>query len=350
MALLPREGPLAGMLREVDCPVEVIEPPPPLDRYGRRLAAAGGLTKIRAALALARYARTVSGWLRKREVDLLHCNQTRATVMAGPGGRLARAPVVWNVRIRERLPRAVVRLAAACSKLIIPLTEHDFQGLPDERRLLRKSTVIRNAVDTDRFTPDRDRAAARARLGLAAGTPVVLSVGVLVRRKGFDLLIRATKGVRQRVPGTKLLIAGQEPGGVEGAREELEALAAELGVTDAVTLLGQRDDVPELLAACDVFALASRHEGDPASVLEAMATARPVVVTPAAAAAVEDGRTGLVVPTDDAEALAEALASLLADPELRRELGRAGRAVVAAEHDMAAMVRAYEDAWESVLR
>lgn len=350
VALLPREGPLADLLREVDCPVEVLEAPPPLAICGGRLVEAGLGEKVRAAAALVRYSGTVARWLRGREVDLLHCNQTRAAVVAGPGARIAGVPVVWNVRIRERLPRMAVRIADACADLIIPLTEHDFAGLPDERRLLAKCTIIRNAVDTERFSPWRDRLAARARLGIGPATRVVLSVGVLVERKGFDVLIRAMARLRKRVADVRLLLAGGQPESVAGCRNELEALVGELGLADQVTLLGHREDVADLLAACDLFALASRDEGDPAAVLEAMATGRPVVVTPPAAPAVEDGVTGRVVPTDDSEALSDAMAALLSDPAGSRRLGAAGRRVIEAEHDITAMVRRYEAAWESVLR
>lgn len=350
LALLPRRGALAEMLEAVDCPVEVLEPPPPLGAFGRRLVEAGASAKLRAAAALARYTWTVAHRLRVSEVDLLHCNQTRAALEAGPGGQLAGARVVWNVRIRERLPRLVVRFVDECSDLIIPLTEHDFAGLPDEAHLRGRSMVIRNAVDTERFSAGRDRTAVRARLGLTDGERVLLSAGALVRRKGHDVAIRATARVIERVPGAKLLIAGGEPEGVEGSRAELEALIARRGVGESVTLLGPRSDMPDLLAACDALVLASRCEGDPAVVLEAMATARPVVVTEPAAAAVEDGVAGFVVPGGSAEALADAICTLLGDPARMRAMGEAGRRVVETGHDIRAMVRQYEHAWASLLR
>ena len=349
IALLARHGPLAGLLAEAGCPVEVLEPPPPLGVIGGGLATAGAWRKLRLGLALVRYSSTIARWLRAREIDVLHCNQTRAAFAAGPGARIARVPVAWNVRIRERLPQLVVRVAEACAETIIPLTERDFDGLPNERRLLARSIVIRNAVDIERFSPTRDQAAARASVGVADDAPLILSAGVLVPRKGFDVAIRAMGAVAERLPDARLLIAGGEPAG-GGCRAELEALVAERDLADAVTLLGPRDDMPELLAACDALVLASRHEGDPAVVLEAMASARPVVATPAAAAAVEDGATGVVVPADGDGALAEALIGLLSDPQAARRMGAVGRAVAEARHDIRAMVRRYEDAWTRMLR
>jgi glycosyltransferase involved in cell wall biosynthesis len=347
-ALLPRDGPLVEMLRAIDCPSDVIAPPPPLDVCGGRLGETGAGTAVRTALALARYSATVAGWLRTHRIDLLHCNQTRAVFEAGPGARLAGVPVAWNVRIRERLPLPVVRLCEECSDLIIPLTRHDFSGLRDETHLLSRSTVIRNAVDTQRFTPTRNEEAARRQPGVGEG-PVVLSAGLLVPRKGFDVLIRAMARVLRAIPDATLLVAGGEPDARGGCRADLQDLITALEPGEGVRLLGHREDMPELLAACDVFALASRHEGDPAVVLEAMATGRPVVATGPAAAAVRDGATGVVVPEDDVGALAEAILRLLGDSALSQRMGRRARAVVEREHDIRAMVRRYEAAWTSLL-
>ncbi len=348
VALLPREGALAELLREIDCPVEILAPPPPLSTYGGGLTGAGPVMKVRGALALARYGWTVARWLRRSHIELLHCNQTRAAVQAGPGGRLAGIPVIWNVRIRERLPRILVRLADLCSDRIIPLTPNDFAGRADEDRLLRKSTIIPNAVDIEAFRGDSDRKAARNRLDIAPGRAVILSVGILVHRKGFDTLIRALATVVESQPDVLLLIAGEAPEGVDGGRGELEDLVDSLGLHENVQLLGWREDVADLLTACDLFALASRREGDPAAVLEAMASARPVVVTPPAASAVEDGVTGLVVH-GDGDAFAAAMAQILGSPRRARQMGRTGRGVVEERHEIGAMVRSYGAVWEDVV-
>jgi len=371
LALLPREGPLQGALAGEGCPVEVLAPQPPLDAYGRLLGA-GVTEKLRGLGALRRYWGEVAGWLRGREVRLLHCNQTRAAVQAGPGARRAGVPVVWNVRIRETLPWYVVRVAERCADRIVPLTQDCFEGVPGaaERcadrivpltqdcfegvpgapRRARKSVVIPNAVDLTRFHPETDGSRARAGLGIPPDAPMLLSVGVLVPRKGFETLVGAMPAILREHPGTRLLIAGGPPaGGSVDHGRELERLADDLGVGDAVRLLGRRDDVPELLAASDIFVLASRQEGQPGAVLEAMATARPVVVTPAAAAGVENGRTGVIVPEDDPEALGRAVLGLLADRARAGELGRAARRQVERHHDVRAMVRAYERVYLDVL-
>ena len=174
----------------------------------------------------------------------------------------------------------------------------------------QRTVVVHNAVDVRSFSPT-------TRLG---GTAEVVGVGRFAYPKDFTTLLEA---VRLVDAPCHVRLAGDGPG--------LAAVAAEVGrqgLSERVELLGARADIPELLAHSDVFVLSSRSEGFPVSVLEAMAAGLPVVATDVGgvAEAVEDGETGLLVPATDAEALARALERLLADGELRRRLGAAGRA------------------------
>lgn len=350
LVVLAREGPLLDALRDDGCAVEVVPPDAPLDGYGKGLLKAGLLTKLRAARALHRYSKRLAAWLREREVDLLHCNQTRAVLEAGPAGRRAGVPVVWNVRIRERLPWYLVRLGSYCARRLIPLTEDSLDDLPGAARLRSKATVIPNGVDVERFCPEVDGSGVRAELGLSGDEPLVVMVGLLARRKGHEVLVRAAPGILGAFPTTRIVIAGGMPEGSDkGYEAELRQSRADLGVEDAVHLAGRREDIPQLLAACEVFVLPSRREGFAGAVLEAMATARPVVVTPPAAAGVEDGVTGWVVPVDDEGALAAAVVRLLGDPERARQMGAEGRRQVVAHYSVDAMVRGYEKVYRELL-
>jgi len=173
----------------------------------------------------------------------------------------------------------------------------------------------------------------RSELGIPAGSLAILCVGSLGPRKNqlqlVDALARCVAG---GVDGY-LLLAGPEE---EPAHSDVLRNASQrLGIADRVILLGLREDVGHLLGLCDVWALTSRAEGLPAAMLEAMATGKPVIVTPVGeiCAAVQDGQNGLVVPVDDQEATVRAITQLACDEGLRQRLGQAAKAT--AERDFA---------------
>jgi glycosyltransferase involved in cell wall biosynthesis len=165
----------------------------------------------------------------------------------------------------------------------------------------------------------------------------VLYAARLEPEKGVGVFIRAVAAARRSEPRIRGLVAGDGP-----EREPLERLAAGSGVE----LLGVRNDIPDLMAAADAVALTSEAEALPMSVLEAMASARPVVVTDigGTAEAVVHGETGFLVPPGDADAVARALLELAADPERARRMGAAGRARQRELFDGERMVERYERA------
>jgi glycosyltransferase involved in cell wall biosynthesis len=179
-----------------------------------------------------------------------------------------------------------------------------------------KIAVVHNAVELERFGGPAPPGL-RAELG-AAEAPLVLTAARLSDQKGHPVLLEAAA----RLPEAIFALAGEGP-----EEAALRRLAERLGVADHVRFLGRRDDVPTLLAACDVFALPSLYEGSSLALLEAMAARRAVVASaiPGTDELVEDGRTGLLVPPGDPDALAGALARLLGDPGLRELLAAAGR-------------------------
>lgn len=167
------------------------------------------------------------------------------------------------------------------------------------------------------------------------GDFLVGGVGRLHAQKGFDVLVRAVA----RVSDVHLVLVGDGP-----ERTALEALAADVGVADRVTVTGWVPAATDWLPALDVVALPSRFEGLPLVLLEAMMQGRPVVGTTVGSMgdALRDGDTGLVVPVDDEVALAGALARLRDDPALRARLGEGARTLAHAEFSVQAMTRAYE--------
>jgi glycosyltransferase involved in cell wall biosynthesis len=190
--------------------------------------------------------------------------------------------------------------------------------------------IVAQGVAADRvhhvpnFAPDLGGQAPQ-RLGVPAGHPLLLGLGRLHRNKGFDILIRALP----RLPGAHAIIAGEGP-----ERDALTELARREGVADRVLLPGWRSDTGALLAGCDVFVCASRQEPLGNMVIEAFSAGRPVVACAAAGPRelIVPGETGMLVPVDDAPALALAAGSLLDHPALAVRLATAARATFEAEH------------------
>jgi glycosyltransferase involved in cell wall biosynthesis len=174
------------------------------------------------------------------------------------------------------------------------------------------------------FAPDL-AGSAPAALPVPPGAPVVLALGRLHRNKAFDILIRALP----LLPGVHVVIAGDGP-----ERAALASLARDLGVRERLHLAGWRTDQAALLARCDLLACPSRHEPLGNVVIEAFSAGRPVVAADAAGPVelIVPDRDGLLVPREDPEALAAAIAAVLARPALAARLGQAGRARYEAEH------------------
>lgn len=193
-----------------------------------------------------------------------------------------------------------------------------------------KITLVHNAVNASLFSRPANMGL-RAELSGGSGHPIILTVARLDWQKGLPYLLEAAAGVQEAT----FVLAG------DGAdRPMLEARASTLGIADRVRFLGRRDDVPDLLAACDLFVLPSLHEGLPLSVLEAMAAGKPVIATaiPGTDEAVIQDKTGILVPPADPVALAEAIRSLLCQPQMARRFGMAGKVRVQEEFSNEVMV------------
>ncbi len=184
----------------------------------------------------------------------------------------------------------------------------------------RKLTLIRNGIDLDRFASARP-----ADLDIPLGKKIIVQVANVMSDKDHATLLGAAGLLAGKRDDFHLVLAGR---GTDSPA--ITRMVAQAGLAERVTLLGYRDDIPELLAAAMIFTLSSKSEVFPVSVLEAMAAGLPVVATdlPAYEEMLTPGREGLLAVAGSAEALAEALGKVLDDGDLRKELGNAGRARV----------------------
>ena len=294
----------------------------------------------------------LASMLRKYQVDVVHTYSGvyRDGCLAA---RLARVPV--NVHSdhgrfypNQRRARWTHRFMTGFRDEVVCVSE-DLRafliqdvGIPAE-----KVSVIYNGVEANAHRALSSPDVLKRNLGLAEDCLTVGIVGRLVPVKNHRVLLEAIPSVLAAVPKVRLLVVGDGP-----LRQDLEALAEDLKISDRVLFLGHRSDVPELLCIMDVVALSSLHEGNSIALLEAMEAGRPVVATAVGGnpELVVDGVTGLLVPPGEPEPLARAIVELLKDGPRRRAMGIAGRARVEKHFSIDAMVRSYESLYESLLR
>ncbi|MGH2351679.1 MAG: glycosyltransferase family 4 protein [Chloroflexota bacterium] len=222
---------------------------------------------------------------------------------------------------------------------------HGWLSRWDDRVIVNSDHVGRYVVETGRvpaekirriyygISMDRPLALAesqvreiRREFELPAHGPFLLSVGRLDPQKGHPYLIEAMRAVGRRLPDARLVVVGAPQQGNEEYVARIRAMAAEADLVGTIVFAGQRHDVPRLMAACDVFVLASLWEGFGLVFAEAMAAGKPVVGTRVSAVpeVVLDGETGLLVPPEDPDALAAAIIRLCEDLAERRRLGNNG--------------------------
>jgi glycosyltransferase involved in cell wall biosynthesis len=274
-------------------------------------------------------------------------------VFAAFAGRLAGARAIVASRrslgyfkAGKRLVLLVERLATRWTDVVVANSEAVRQDtLQREALPPGQVRVIHNGLEVRAPAADA-RGRIRQAFEVDDDTPVAIMVANLIHYKAHDVLLAAWRIVLDTMPTAVLWLVGDGP-----ERARLETLAHELGIAGRVDFAGSRSDLPDLLAASDLLVHASREEGFCNAILEGMAAGLPVVATAVGGnpEAVDDGRTGWLVPPDDAGALAAAVARVLGDSAAGRLLGAAGQARVAQAFTVERMIAAYEALYAEVL-
>ena len=323
------DGTLSRLAAEADIPTAPIRGTQASFRL-HPLHTSRGLAEI------GRSALQVRGLARRLGPDLVHANTTRAALLALLARR-PRPPVLAHIRDwapEGRFSRTVLGVVARRADLVVANSAYiagQFDGLP----LRRPARVIHNPVDLARFDPEAaDRLAVRAELGLDPGEATLAVVAQLTPWKGQDDAIRTLAALREGGREATLLLAGSAKFSGAGTQfdnaayaEGLHRLAAELGVAERVRFLGERDDVPAVLAAADVLLLPSWQEAFGRIAIEAMAMGVPVAATDRGGPAeiVRPGVDGLLLAPKQPRAWATALEPLLDDPDRRAAMAAAAR-------------------------
>lgn len=289
---------------------------------------------------------------RREQPHLVHTHTSKAGVLGRLAAWLARVPVMIHTphghvfyghfgRVRSWIFMQVERLLTSLTTRMIALTESE-RDEHLQRKIGRADhfVVVPSGIDLDKFRRARSRESQPVHgFSLPLGGVVVGSVGWLTPVKGHRYLIEAVTKLLPGFPYLHVMLVGSGD-----LRDELAAMGQRLGLGDRLHLLGHRDDVEACLAAMDLFVLPSLNEGMGRALVEAMAAGLPIVATRVGGvpAIVQDQVNGLLVPPGDADALAEALRSLLSRPERMKQLGEAASRSIGQRYGTDAMVRSIE--------
>ncbi|AFY43910.1 glycosyltransferase [Nostoc sp. PCC 7107] len=286
---------------------------------------------------------------RKQEVDLIHVHAPFAgSILACIAGKLAGIPVIIHAHLRDPLSnngfvrsyqKALNWLTSRfCCAAIIAVSEQVKQELIAEGFDERKFHVVYNGTPLHtelKITPE----IARQNLNIPCHVPVVVHVGRLCKSKGQHILLQAAGSLRDRTQKIIYLIIGEDLEQNGAYRQYLEDMAFDLKINDFVWFLGQRFDIPQLLAAADLLVLPSDAEGLPLVILEAMAAGKPVVATNVGGVQeiVSHQETGLLVPVGNVQLLSEAIDSLIQNPESACTMGCKGLELVQSKFSLEKM-------------
>lgn len=283
-----------------------------------------GWTQYKSFKTLPLFALQFRRLLRELNIDVLHSHLFGPVTAAAPACALAGIRHIGTLHdvyvVAERPIRArLLQMAALMGTRLVSVSE-DMERFYRGRAYFGRQ-ALRTIYNGTRHAVAAPREDLRQALDLSAGDTVITCVGRLVELKNHRLLMRAFAALDTAL-STKLLLVGDGP-----LRVELEQVARELGIAARVRFLGRRDDVSDLLAISDIFALASDTEGLSCSVLEAMAGGLPAVVTRVGGnpELVDDGISGYLIDPGNTEGMRDRLQTLALDTALRHRLGQAAR-------------------------
>jgi glycosyltransferase involved in cell wall biosynthesis len=328
----PHEGDMAPLARERGVQPVV------LPELGREISPLDDLVSLARMVQL----------IRRLKPDIVHTHMAKAGTVGRLAATICGVPLIIHTyhghvfhgyfgRARTQAFLAIERALGLATHRIITVGEGQRDEIAGYHVApLSKLVPIRLGLDLGQFLDaERERGRLRAELRLADDTPLVGIVARLVPIKAHEVFFDAALRVGRALPETTFLVVGDGE-----RRAELEALVDRLGLADRVRFLGWRGDLRRVYADLDVVALSSRNEGSPVALIEALASARPVVSTNVGGVpeVVLNGRTGLTVGPSDPPALAAAIVRLLQDRAYAERLGRAGRTHVYPRYDSSRLI------------
>jgi glycosyltransferase involved in cell wall biosynthesis len=359
IVVLASQGPLVGRLSAI-ADTHVLPLSPRVTTHRKEKLGVATLVRVGDALRVLLYIARLARFIRANKIDVVHTNSLKADIIGGAAARLAGRPVIWHVRDRiedDYLPRRVVRafrwLARVVPNYVVANSAATLGTLRLGKRV--RGTSIPSGIEVKGRTvvvPDGTDLATLAETRDSRSLCRVGLVGRISPWKGQHIFIQAAALVNQRFPHARFFIIGAALFGEDQYEQEVRQLPRQLGIHENVEFSGFRNDIGRAIAELDLLVHASTI-GEPFGqvIIEGMAAGKPVVATNGGGVPeiVEDGRTGILVPMADIEAMASAICRILSDPASAKAMGLRARQSVADHFTIEQTARRVEAVYAELL-
>ena len=291
--------------------------------------------------------------MKQRNIQIVRTHEYRANLHGRLAALLAKVPCivgsvhnVYNARDKKLNRRILNRYLGIFTDKVVAVSEEvkkeivRYDSVPEN-----KVAVIYNGVDRKRFM-DIDAQSIRSEFHIPKSTPVIGTVGRFFPQKGQKYLLEAVAKVRNKFPHIAVFVIGDG-----SLKKELQDHTKKLNIEQNIIFTGVRRDIPALLAAMDIFIFPSLWEGFGNALVEAMAAGKPIIATdiPSVREILDSGKSGIVVPPANSEAIARSLELLLSDRALAENLGNAARERALSSFTIDSTVRRYSSLYRSIL-
>ena len=297
--------------------------------------------------------------IKEKRFDIVHSHTSVGGLIGRIAGKLAGVPVViWSIHgfaSHEGQNRFKKYFFLLIEKLLDKFTDHYVavsealkkEGIQNRILTSNKITVIHNGIELRNYNKNFNVIQKKKELGIEMSRTIIGTVTRFEPQKAIHDFLVSVSYVKKTYPDIKVVIAGDGP-----LRREIEKLINDLKLNDNITLLGWRNDVPEILAVLDIFCQSSLWEGCPMVLLEAMAVGKPIIATNVGGVKeiVEDDNTGILVPPADPKAMGDAIVKLMNNKEKTMKMGMNGRRRAESFFNVDLMLIKYERLYQELLK
>lgn len=347
----PIDGVALDEFRKMGVECVVMPVPGMLDRYGGAVLRAGFFGRLKATIDLLRYNIKLASFLRERKIGVVYANCVRAEMSIGLAARLARVPSLLYVK-GELNNQVIDRLSfMLASKILFFCEQNRDDKYPKLVHLCRsKIDILKIGMDLSVIeeVKQRDKSTLREELDIDPSCTNVIVLAQLYRPKGQHLVIEALSRLVSEFPKVRLYLLGDHViDEYRPYKDELDRIIAANGLHDYVKFTGWRRDALDVVALMDIMIHPSLSEGFGRAVLESMALGKPVIASKVGGLreAIKDGKNGFLIEPGDVDAIERRWRELLANPELRLQLGQKASETVFAEYQIDDKILRLAEIW-----